>query len=373
MNREKKPLEVSENVFWVGALDPDLKSFDLVMPLEKGTTYNSYLILDEKITLVDVVKTGFGDQLMKNVSEIVEPADIDYIVINHFEQDHTGFLLPLLDVAKKAQLIISKNAPSFLKETFNRDIPHITVTDDTEVSLGKRKLRFYRAPFLHWPDTMFEYLLPDRILFTCDAFGFHYCEIDEERAEKLDWNLWYYYDLIMRPFREYVSEAVAKVEDLDINAICPSHGPIRKKDPGRIIDSYRKWSRRESQFDDNTVMLVYSSFYSNTARIAEEIARGITQEGIQVHLLFHVWDLFKVLSVISRKGKPAATFGSYGWNALGIKIADDVLRHLGFKIDLDSLKIRLTPTEHEMGEAFDFGRAFAGSAKKLLELKKPAR
>ncbi len=403
MTHKYRPIEVTKDVFCVGALDPDLQTFDLVMPLEKGTTYNSYLILDEKKTLVDIVKAGFGDQLMGNLAQIIDPSDLDYIVINHFEQDHTGFLIPLLEVAKNACLIISKNASSFLLETFNRDLPNMTVVDGTEISLGERTLRFYRTPFLHWPDTMVEFLIPDGILFTCDAFGFHYCELDEEKTGKADWNLRYYYDLIMRPFREHVAEAVGKIEGLDIKILCPSHGPIRRNDPAGIISSYREWSRGECRFDNPTVLLVYASFYKNTARIAEEIGRGLEGEGVDVRFedisrgleegvkdraedacglilgtptmagspIFYVWDLFKELSVISRKGKPAATFGSYGWNAMGIKIADDVLKNLRFKVDLEPLKIRLTPTEEDLGKALRFGKDFAGCVQKFLQLKRP--
>lgn len=400
-----EPVEISSGVYWVGALDPYLRAFDLVMPLKKGTSYNSYLIIDEKITLIDAVKSGFYDQFKQNISEVIDPTDIDYIVINHFEQDHTGTLNKLLETATKAEVIVSKNALPFLKETLNRDIPHRTVSDDTEVSLGERSLRFYRTPFLHWPDTMIEYLVPDNILFTCDAFGFHYCELHEERVEEPDYNLWYYYDLIMRPFREYVAEAVEKIKDLDVRILCPSHGPFRKRNPDRVIDRYRHWSTRESHFEDPTVLLVYASFYRNTARLAEGIAGGLTEEGLSVHSedisyglterikdkaedacgivlgtptmagspIFHIWDLFKQLSIVSKGGKPAAVFGSYGWNAAGIKIADDVLRHLRFKVELEPLKVRLVPNDADIKAASRFGRDFAHIVKQYLSSKKPVR
>jgi flavorubredoxin len=404
-NQSHAPVEIVPGVHWVGALDPDLPAFDLVMPLESGTTYNSYLILDEKITLIDTVKKGFGNQLLENISCFVDPSDIDYIVMNHFEQDHAGCLLDLLEVARKAEIILSRNAVPFLKGTIHRDVSSRTVDDNTEIPLGKRQLRFTRIPFLHWPDTMVDYLLPERVLFTCDAFGFHYCELDETRVEKADWNLWYYYDLIMRPFKEYVAEAVEKIKDLEVNVLCPSHGPVRRREPRKIIEKYREWSTRGSVFARPTVLIVHASFYGNTARLAEEIARGVNAGGLGTCLedislglgeglrdraedacglllgtptmagspLLHVWDLFKQFSLMSRSGKPAGVFGSFGWNAAGIAIAQGILKELKFKVDQEPFKVKLVPTEEDLKAAFEFGRAFSAHAKSCLESKRSAQ
>jgi len=259
-------------------------------------------------------------------------------------------------------------------------------------------LKFISAPNLHWPDSIFTYVPEEKILFSGDVFGFHYCSDaifnDEVKDDYLP-AFRYYYDVIMSPFKKYVLEAVAKIKDLEIEIICPSHGPVLREDPWKYVELYRQWSEVPARADDKKrVVIEYVSAYGNTAALAQAIADGIKENpGFDVELLEikqeniadmaraiadadgvligsptinrdsveYVWNVLAKVSAITNRNKPAAAFGSYGWSGEAPNLIEDRLKGLGFSIVQPAYKARLVPSEQEINDAVEFGRAFASA------------
>ena len=240
-------VKIKENVHWVGALDPQLIVFDIVIPTEHGTTYNSYLVIgSEKIALIDTVKVEFTDEYIKTIGTIVDPKQIDYIVINHTEPDHSGALPAIIDFVPNITPVFSRTAKSFVTNILHREFNSIIVGDNDTLDLGGKTLQFVSAPFLHWPDSMFTYLQEDKILFTCDAFGAHYCSkerfSDEVAAPEAVFSAFeFYYKCILRPFKDHIEKALTKIKDFDLEIIAPSHGPILRGNQLKYLESYKKW------------------------------------------------------------------------------------------------------------------------------------
>lgn len=391
-----KALPIRDNVFWVGALDPDLAIFDIVMNT-RGTSYNSYLIKDEKITLVDGVKDGFLDQLLDRLADCqVKPEDIDYIVVNHTEPDHSGAIGKLLTMAPKAQVIASQAAHVYLKEIINADYQKIVVKHNETISIGANTLRFISAPFLHWPDSMFTYLEDRGVIFTCDGFGSHY--YDEAMFSDLVGDFTeefkYYYETIMSPFNNKVREALEKIKDLKLEVICPSHGPIIRNDLEKYIGLYQKWSHEDTK-EKATVFLGYVSAYGNTAQLAQYIKEGIEKEGILVdyvdlanieeddlsiklnnasaivigtptlnkNTVPPVWKALASICAIRSRGKMGAVFGSYGWSGEAIKLVEDNLKNLGLSIGVPSLKEKFIPSKEAIEKAREYGKTIVEGLK----------
>ncbi|MEK7817971.1 MAG: FprA family A-type flavoprotein, partial [Actinomycetota bacterium] len=252
MNSEK----LAEGIYWVGAIDWDIREFHGLSTL-KGGTYNSYLIVDEKIVLIDAVKTTKIDVLLSNISGIVDPADIDYVISNHAEPDHSGGLARVMEIAKNARLVATPNGARRLSEMYRLDWDILEVKDGDELATGKRTLKFIHAPLLHWPETMFTYEGSSRILFSCDAFGAHIATserfTDEVGVEETLAFAKKYYAFLVAPFRKNVLSALDKTKELKIDVIAPSHGPVWRSDLDKIINTYDKWASRE--FEDKATIV----------------------------------------------------------------------------------------------------------------------
>lgn len=393
-----KAVPIKEGVYWVGALNPDLRVFDVVMRTDHGTTYNSYLVQAEKVALVDAVKSGFEDQLLSRVASVLPPEKIDYIVVNHTEPDHSGALGELINKMPRATVVGSKAAVKFLGELLNRDFPHIVAGDGDRIDLGGKTLKFISAPYLHWPDSMFTYLPEDKVLFTCDAFGCHFCspEIFNDLAGDISDDFKYYYDVIMSPFAGHVQEAVKKIRPLEFELIAPSHGPVLRENPQLYVEKYAEWSAGSAaRSGHKKVVVAFVSAYGNTRALAGEIAAGIMESGAEVDLVdmenvtpaevavlvnqsdglvvgsptfnrdavYPVWELLGRLSPVINRGKPGAAFGSYGWSGEAVKNIEQRLSGLQFKVTLPGLKVNFTPGSADITGAREFGRSFA----KLLE------
>jgi flavorubredoxin len=224
-----KPIEIKEGIYWIGALDPDLRLFDILFPTEGGTTYNSYLVRGEKVAVVDTVKGRCYDQFFSRLTSLVAPEDVDYVVCNHMEPDHSGSLAAFLKEAKNAQVIVSRTGEHYVRNILNADVGPLKMGDGDVLDLGGKTLRFVSAPFLHWPDTMFTYAVEDQVLFPCDVLGSHFC--DERMFDDLlgDFSAQfeYYYRGIMGPFKDKMIEALDKIQDLEISVIAPFCAPIR--------------------------------------------------------------------------------------------------------------------------------------------------
>ena len=385
--------EVKPGVHWVGALHPELRVFDDLFPTEHGTTYNSYLIKGrEKTALIDTVKGKFTDQFMDKIRSLVDPSGIDYIIVNHAEADHSGSLGYLLDYCPNATVISSVAAKTFIGHMIHKPFRSRTVKDGDRIDLEKRTLRFISAPFLHWPDTMFTRLEEDKILFTCDAFGAHYCNSNSlfnDEMEDFSAAREFYFDCLIRPFKDKVLTAVEKIRHDVIDVICPSHGPIIRQDPWRVIQQYENWSKPRSI--GKKIVVLYISPHGSTERMAQAVAEGASGKGVAVDryhivgltgseirdlmeeadaLVFGVptinrdlpkpmWDVLAYLSTITLKSKLAAVFGSYGWSGEASKMVEERLRGMGFKLIAEPVRAVFTPTAEILNQCFNLGNTVA--------------
>jgi len=276
-----KSVKIADGVYWVGVKDWDRRMFDSLIPLPEGTSYNSYLVVgSEKSALIDTVNPGFEGELEEKISEIVDVADIDYIVMNHAEPDHSGAIPYLLEKNEKVILIATEKGVDMAKAYYDVPDKRIMVMKDGDViSLGGKTLRFIEAPWLHWPETMFTYLVEDKILFPCDFFGAHLAGgfYDDDVPNLLTYAQRYFGEIMM-PFSAMAGKALQKLENLEIDIIAPSHGPIYRN-PRRIIEAYKRWSSGEIK---EKVLIAYVSMWGANEAMVRELAALLTAEGVDV-------------------------------------------------------------------------------------------
>jgi len=394
-----KPETIKKDIYWVGAQNPDLRVFDVIMCTKWGTSYNSYLVRGSKKTaLIDAVKERYCDEHIARISSICDPAEIDYIIINHTEPDHSGSLRKLLEVTPNAKVVSSKVANGFLQQIVNQPFESIVVGDGDELDLGGKTLQFINAPFLHWPDSMFTYVKEDKILLSGDVFGFHFSAekvfddltpLSKEMVESQK----YYFDVIMSSFSEYVLSAVEKIKDLPVDVIGPSHGPVLRANPHEAIVRYKKWA--EDVVRPNAVKKIYIGYvscYGYTKQLAEKIYDACAKSDFSVEMddlsmistqeaaekmhaadavaigsptvnrdaLKPVWDVLTSVSYFNAKGKKAACFGSYGWSGEGVKFTGERMKSLGYSVQ-GSLAVRFRPTDEDLNKAYELGETLVKS------------
>ncbi len=394
-----EPVKIADGIWWVGAQNPGLRVFDVIMRTEWGTSYNSYLIQgSDKTAVVDAVKDGFTDEQLERISAVCDIASIDYIICNHTEPDHSGGVQKLLEKAPNAVVLCSKPASVFLKNIINDKFECRVVEDGETVELGGKTLRFISAPYLHWPDSMFTYVVEDAVLLSGDVFGFHFSaqnvfddltllSDDMLKSQK------YYFDVIMGPFKSYVLDAVKKVRGLHIDVIGPSHGPVLRKAPWEAVDRYEQWASDILAVNEpKKVYVGYVSCYGYTRQLAETIAAAAEKAGYDVELedvsqtdaaecaekihkadaiaigsptlnrdaLKPVWDVLTSLSTYIVKGKPAVVFGSFGWSGESIKFLSERLRAVGADV-LGTCSAKLKPDDKELAEAEKLGHTLIGA------------
>jgi len=392
-----RPFEIAPDIYWVGALDPQLRRFDVIMAAENGTTYNAYLVKGkEKTALIELVKSPFTDDLLSNLESLIDLSKIDYVILDHTEADHSGALARLLEKAPFARVVASRTAAQFIPNLLNRDVAPLLMEEGQTLDLGGRKLTFIHAPFLHWPDSMLTYLEPEKILFTCDFLGCHYCDdrLFDDRVGDFYYAFRYYFDCIIRPFKAYVLRALEKLDQREISLVATGHGPILRSDPKKYIELYRAWSTPPPK-DKKTLAIFYASAYGNTARMAREIAVGAEAQGVKVGLydvvatdvnhavdrieeaegvafgsptmngdaVKPVWDLLSSLATIKVRGKIGAAFGSFAWSGEASKQLEDRLKGLKFKIPASAPVVNLVPTEEDLVACRRFGAALAKAIK----------
>ena len=400
-----KAIEVKPNIYWTGVLDYDIRVFDIVMYTEYGTTYNAYLIKGkEKIALIEIAKEQFFDEFLARVKEICDPAAIDYIITNHTEPDHSGSLARLLAINPDAEIIGSQSAIKFLRDITNMKYKERVVKEGDTLDLGGKTLRFIMAPFLHWPDTMYTYCEEDKVLFTCDSFGCHYCSdkiFNDAIGEDFLDAYQYYFDVIMGPFKPYVLQALDKIKDLPIEMICTGHGPVLRANIPQYMEMYRQWAAPHIP-ERPSVAIPYVTSYGYTRKLAESIADGVRQAGdIDVALydlvaegmdeavtaagsadgiligsptligdtLPPIWKLLAELNPVIHKGKLAGAFGSYGWSGEAIGNIEDRFKQLRFKVPLPGLKVLFNPDESHLQQAVAFGKSFGEEVDKTFKAK----
>src|SRR5664279_3292250 len=265
---DNKIIDITKDVKWVGILDYDIRIFDIVMNTEHGTTYNSYFINADKKTLVEVAKEKFSDTYIKKLKSVTDLRDIQYIILDHTEPDHSGSLSILLDLAPSATIVGSGNAIRYLEDIVNKPFKSLVVKDGDTLDLGNKTLRFFSAPNLHWPDSILTLLVEDKVLFTCDVFGAHYCssEMFSDFSEHYTESFKYYFDVIMRPFSRFMLKAIEKVKPLDIDFICPGHGPMHKENLKKAIDLSEKLADQYMKIVSDTnkmnILVAYAVSYT---------------------------------------------------------------------------------------------------------------
>jgi flavorubredoxin len=390
------PQEIIPGVNWVGVRHPDLTIFDELFPTHNGTTYNAYVVRGrDKTALIDTVKAPFTGEFLAKLAAIGGLGQIDLVVVNHTEPDHSGALLELLKQRPELPVYCTRAAQNFLGQLINGPFNAQVVSDGQELDLGGRTLRFLLAPYLHWPDTMFTYLVEDGVLFSCDAFGSHYCasQLFDDEIPDFSKDFHFYFDCIMRPFKDKVREAVAKVDQLELQMICPSHGPIHRRDPKGVVDSYRRWSAPPPAKAKPRALLLTLSAHGNTRNMATAISNELGRLDFHVTELRacemrdsdlrdeleladlvlvgtptinrdappQVWHALSLFSLVTPKAKIAAVFGSFGWSGEAIKMVEERLQGLRFKLPVPSLSVRFTPTEENLRACQDFARLAAAS------------
>lgn len=383
--------EMAAGLWWVGAMDPDLRIFDIIMRAEHGTSYNAYLVKGTQATaVIETVKLQFWEDFLSNLKSLTDPSRIDYIVLNHMEPDHSGSIGELLKIAPQAKIVVSKSGEHFVKNILNFEPNLMKVGDGDSIDLGGKRLKFIMAPFLHWPDTMFTYLEEDEALFGCDFLGAHYADpmLFGDLTPEYVQDFKYYYDHIMRPFKKYIIQALAKLENLPLKIIAPSHGPIITHQIKERLDYYREWSLANPE--QKRVIIAYVSAYGNTAKLAEKLAEGIRAAGAAAEIydlqkvapaelvdkiegskglllgsptingdaLKPVHDVLSSLATIQLKGKLGSAFGSYGWSGEAVPILESRMAGIKFKVINSTVKPILIPTEADYQNAVEFGKAF---------------
>jgi flavorubredoxin len=396
-------IKVTNDVTWIGIRDYDITTFDIVMNTEFGTTYNSYYINAGKKAIIEVAKEKFSETYLNKLSQVTDPADIRYIILDHTEPDHSGSLGILLKLAPEAVVVGSGNAIRYLEDILNVPFRSLVVKDGDTLDLGNKTLRFIAAPNLHWPDSIYTYLEDDKVLFTCDSFGAHYCSPDMFSDFKGNYSgtFKYYFDVILSPFSRFMLKAIEKIRPLKIDFICPGHGPMHRENIRTAIElssqystEYLNVTKHEGQ---KNILIAYVSAYGYTKEAASLIAEGIRErDGIRVDVtdiekiapeeleekllradgiivgsptinqntLMPVYALLAHINPIRDKGKLAGTFGSYGWSGEAPKIIQENLRLLKLNIFDEPGSFKFAPGAEKREMLKEYGRKYAA---KILE------
>ena len=390
-------VKVKNNVHWVGKIDWELRKFHgNEYSTRRGSTYNSYLIEENKTALVDTVWAPFAKEYVSNLAREIDLKKIDFVVANHAEIDHSGALPELLERIPDTPVYCTANGVKSLTGHYHREWNFQVVKTGDRLSLGSKELIFIEAPMLHWPDSMFCYLTGDNILFSNDAFGQHYASEylfnDLVDQNELFSECLKYYANILTPFSSLVEKKIQEFLSLGLplDIICTSHGVIWRKDPAQIVEQYLKWAK---SYQENQITIVYDTMWNSTRVMAERIAEGIRRTDPDVNVkLFNiagsdkndvVAEVFKSKAVVfgsptinrgiltslaglleeikglSFKDKKAAVFGSYGWSGESTRILAESLQQAGFTVVDDGLKMLWNPSEQSIEECVSYGQKLA--------------
>ncbi len=392
--------EIAKGVYWVGVVDWTLRHFHgYELSTHRGSTYNAYLIVDNKTALVDTVWGPYAGRLIENIKQVMDPGLIDYVIANHSELDHAGALPEVMRQAPKATVVVSKRGMDSIPGHFHEPWNFKAVQTGERLSLGRRELAFIEAPMLHWPDSMFTYLAGDAILMPNDAFGQHNAtafryndQVDEgelyEEALK-------YYANILTPFSGPVTKKIQEVLalGLPVNMIAPSHGVIWRQDPLQIVKKYQEWAQQTPQ---KQAVIVYDSMWGATRRMAEAVGEGLAAAGVPFRTFYMpTSDRNDVITEIFRAGavvvgsptfnngvlptmmpiledlrglrfqnKVAAAFGSFGWSGESVRLIEEHLARCQFKVVTGAVSAKWQPKEDDLARCRDLGAAVAKALEK---------
>lgn len=384
------PLQIKKDIYDVSIQDWAVRDFH-GYKTERGATYNSYLIMDEKICLIDTVKAPFTEDFLNNIRQVTDPSAIDYIVINHVEPDHSGAMPTLAKLCPKAKFIITVQGKAEAIQHYGDIFDFIVVKDGDTLELGKRTLTFATMPMLHWPDSMATYSAYDKILFSNDAFGQHYATSkrfdDEVELGILYYEARKYFANILWPYAKLIDKAIAKLGGLDFDMIAPSHGVIWRSHLADIVNMYKNWGSGEK---NNSIVVAYDSMWGGTEMLARAIAKGISRAGVEVKLfkisctanstvvaelfsasgflvgsstlnygmLPSIASLLTYIKGLKPTDKKAAAFGTFGWAGGAQKDMEELLNKAGFNV-FEGFTCKWKPQGNELESAEKFGYEFA--------------
>lgn len=376
-----KTIEIKKGIYWVGGIDWNLRNFH-GYSTQRGSTYNAYLIVDDKVVLVDTVKHYLCDEMLERMKKVIDPAEIDYVVSNHVEMDHSGSLPMLMKICKDASLITSPNGEKGLKKHYGQEWKFKVVNTGDAISIGKRSMQFILMQMVHWPDSMATYIPEEKLLLPNDAFGQHIAST-ERFDDELGWDLAYeeaakYYANIVLPFGNQVKKALDAIASLEINMVAPSHGVIWRKYLGEIVEAYKKWSGNVTQ---EKAVIVYDTMWGSTEKIAKAIQNAFENRGIDPCIMNlqtnHISDVMthllsaKYICVgsptlnngilptvaaflsymkgLAPKNRIGLAFGSYGWGGQSIGQIEEVLKDCGFNI-MEKVRVQYLPDDNLVKE-----------------------
>jgi len=387
-------LEILPGIYSVGVVDWNIRNFHgHTYTTKRGSTYNAYLIIDEKIALIDTVYTPFCEELIKNIQEVVPLEKIDYIIANHVEVDHSGSLPGIIPLCPKAKVLGTVKCQEGLYRHYYQNWNFQTVKTGDKLELGRRSLNFIETPMIHWPDSMFTYCPQDGLLMPNDAFGQHFAtaerfddQVDQcalmEEAE-------IYYANILWPLSSVISRKIQEIQKLNlpIKMIAPSHGIIWRKDPAKIINAYVSWSAGVTK---NKVVIVYETMWGATDKMARQIAQGLASQGVEVKLydiaksdrtevitqmlsargflfgssthdndmLPNIAAFLEIVKGLKPKARPVSFFGSYGWAGGAVGEMQELLKDSGADLAIPGIAFKYVPDQAELESCFEFGSKF---------------
>lgn len=390
-----KPFEIKKGIYWVGAVDWNVRNFHgHTYTTKRGTTYNSYLIVDDKIALVDAVHAPFADELIAKIKNILPPEKIDYVVANHVETDHSGAMPALMKLCPKAKVYGTAKCKEGLYRNYYENWDFQVVKTGDKLKLGKRTLTFLEAPMIHWPDSMFTYCAEEELLLPNDAFGQHYAtgerfddEVDQcalmDEAEK-------YYANILWPLGSLILKKIEEIQKMNISIkmIAPSHGIIWRKDPMKIVNSYVHWAKNETR---QKVVVVYETMWGATEKMARLIAQGIIDAGIETKIfdiaqsdrtevmkemleakgyclgssthdndmLTSMAGFLEFLKGMRPKNRLACAFGSHGWAGGAVPSIEKIAKETGLELVQPSIAVKYMPDTDEIKKLYEYGVNFA--------------
>jgi len=388
-------IKILPDIYSVGVIDWNVRNFHgHTYTTKRGTTYNAYLIIDEKVALIDTVYGPFSQELIDNIRQVIPPEKIDYIIANHVETDHSGALSALMPLCPKAKILGTAKCKDGLYRHYYGNWDFQVVKTSDKLKLGRRSLSFIEAPMIHWPDSMFTYCPEEALLMPNDAFGQHFAtserfddEVDQcalmEEAQS-------YYANILWPLGPVISKKIEELQKMNIpiKMIAPSHGVIWQDDPAKIINSYISWAKGETEIK---VVIVYETMWGATAKMAEQIAEGISSNQIDVKvyniaetdrtevitqmltargflfgssthdndMLPNIAAFLEIVKGLKPKGRKISFFGSYGWAGGALKEMEEMLKDTGGDFTIPGSSVKYVPDKAELADCFEFGNKFA--------------
>jgi len=389
-------IEIKPDIYWVGGIDWDIRNFH-GYSTNRGTSYNAYMIIDKKITLVDTVKHYLFDEMISRIKEIIDPKKIDYIISNHVEMDHSGSISKMLEICPKAKVFTSPRGIKGLKRHYKKEWNFEVVKSGDTLSIGKRTLHFVEIPMVHWPDSMVTYIPSDKLLLPNDAFGQHIAS-SERFDDQIEWGILKeeaakYYSNIVMPYGSQVQKAFEAISGLDIDMIAPSHGIIWRSKIPKILEEYKKWASYETE---DRALITYDSMWGSTEKIAYALREGIEETGVPVTIrnlkTAHISDVvtdvnssklillgsptlnntmlptmgafLTYLKGLKPKNRIGFVFGSYGWGGQAVGEIEKIIKDLTWDIPIENINLNYVPDEKELDDVKKIGKELGKYLKK---------